>query len=101
MRAFFNPLSSQWERVPKGYEAPMPSVLHKARNGFLSLSQSLEVSLSQEYMYIHNIYTNIYLFPVYIASIVDCLQMYALRHPSLRLENSHMPKQLAVLQVRR
>ncbi|CDJ41824.1 DnaJ domain-containing protein, putative [Eimeria tenella] len=54
VRAFYNPLSCQWERIPKGLEAPLPSALHT---------------------------------------------MYAIRHPSLHLEKSHMPKQLAVSQM--
>ncbi|XP_026193073.1 uncharacterized protein LOC34618849 [Cyclospora cayetanensis] len=54
VRAFYNPLSDQWERIPRGYDAPLPSILHR---------------------------------------------MYSVRHPSLRLETSQMPRQFAVLQM--
>ena len=31
VNAFYNPLSGQWERIPQGYEAPLPASLHQVR----------------------------------------------------------------------
>ncbi|KAL8274506.1 hypothetical protein Esti_001666 [Eimeria stiedai] len=54
VNAFFNPLSGQWERLPKGFLPPIPHRLH---------------------------------------------QLYKARHPSLRLDKSHMPTQFHVAKV--
>ncbi|OEH77553.1 hypothetical protein cyc_01926 [Cyclospora cayetanensis] len=61
----------QWERIPRGYDAPLPSILHRVPSYY-----GLQDYISHMY----------YL-------------MYSVRHPSLRLETSQMPRQFAVLQM--